>query len=56
MMDTVDKDVVEESTVRHTSFTDGKSTSSTFLVRPSIRALLIGPFYPLLDLEWIDRN
>ena len=53
IMDTIDKDVVEESTVRHTSFTDGKSTSLTFLVRPSTRALLIGPFYPLLDLKWI---
>ena len=32
-MDTIDKDVVEESTVRHTSFTDRKSTLLTFLVR-----------------------
>ena len=32
-MDAIDKDVVEESTVRHTSFTDRKSTLLTFLVR-----------------------
>ena len=31
-MDAIDKDVVEESTVRHTSFTDEKSTLLTFLV------------------------
>ena len=34
-MDTIDKDVAEEYTVRHTSFTDGKSTLLTFLVSPS---------------------
>ena len=33
--DAIDKDVVEESTVRHTSFTDEKSTLLTFLVSPS---------------------
>ena len=32
-MDAIDKDVVEESTVRHTSFTDRKTTLLTFLVR-----------------------
>ena len=34
-MDAIDKDVVEESTVRHTSFTDRKGTLFTFLVSPS---------------------
>ena len=34
-MDAIDKDVVEGSTVRHMSFTDGKCTLLTFLVSPS---------------------
>ena len=33
IMDAIDKDVVKESTVRHTSFTDRKTTLLTFLVR-----------------------
>ena len=32
ILDAIDKDVVEESTVRRVSFIDGKSTLSTFLV------------------------
>ena len=37
IMDAIDKDVVEESTVSHTSFTDEKrlSTLLTFLAIPS---------------------
>ena len=35
IMDAINKDVVEESTVRHASFIDRKSTLLTFLVSPS---------------------